>query len=397
MFSDHGWPVVSGEEHPWTSTIPRQMLAQSARRAHSRPYRAALVPRIARTALVLPSDVAGLVAEATAEIVRFDTELGAALAPVSGILLRSESASSSLIENLSSGAKTIAVAELGDSSKRNAMEIVGNVAAMRAAIELANRLDADAVLAMHRALLENVEPGIAGKWREQQVWVGGSSIGPHKADYVAPHHSHVPGLIDDLVAFIARDDLPPLVLAAVTHAQFETIHPFPDGNGRTGRALIHSILRSRGLTRSVTVPVSAGLLTDTTAYFATLAAYRRGDPVAIIREICAASERALVNGRQLVSDLQQARARWADVVVARRDAAAWRLADLLLRQPVVDTATVVRELNVTPNNAPRAIAHLVEAGVLKEFTGFKRNRLWQSTEVLTALDAFATRAGRRVP
>ncbi len=169
------------------------MLSQSARRAHSGPYRAALVPRIARTALVLPSDVAGLVAEATAEIVRFDTELGAALAPFSGILLRSESASSSLIENLSSGAKAIAVAELGDSSKRNAMEIVGNVAAMRAAIELANRLDADAVLAMHRALLENVEPGIAGKWREQQVWVGGSSIGPHKADYVAPHQATCPG------------------------------------------------------------------------------------------------------------------------------------------------------------------------------------------------------------
>lgn len=397
MFSDQGWPVVGVEEHPWVPTIPREMLSQSARRTHTGPYGAALVPRIAPTELVLPSEVAGMVAEASAEIARFDTELGAELAPFSSILLRSESASSSLIEHLSSGAKAIAVAELGDTSKRNATEIVGNVAAMRAAIDLADRLDADAVLAMHRALLENVEPGVAGRWREQQVWVGGSSIGPHKADYVAPHHSHVPALIDDLIAFVTRDDIPLLALASVAHAQFETIHPFPDGNGRTGRALIHSILRSRGLTRAVTVPVSAGLLTDTSAYFATLVAYRQGDPLPIIRELCGATERALINGRQLVNDLRQARARWADVVVARRDAAAWRLADLLLRQPVVDTTTVVRELNVTPNNAPRAIAPLVEAGVLKEFTGFKRNRLWQATEVLTALDAFAARAGRRVP
>ena len=157
-----------------------------------------------------------------------------------------------MIENLSSGAKSIAVAELGDTSKRNATEIVGNVAAMRAAIELEDRLDPDAVLAMHRALLQHVEPEMAGKWREQQVWIGGSSIGPHKAEYVAPHHSHIAALIDDLVSFIRRDDIPSARSAAIAHAQFETIHPFPDGNGRTGRALIHSILRSRGLTRSVT-------------------------------------------------------------------------------------------------------------------------------------------------
>jgi Fic family protein len=395
VFSDQQWPVVGEEEHSWMPRIPPDMLSQSARRAHTGPYRAAVVPAIARAALVLSSEVAGLVADASGEIARFDAEVGAQLAPFAGILLRSESASSSLIEHLSSGAKAIAVAELGDTSKRNATEIVGNVAAMRAAIELADHLDAAAILAMHRALLENVEPQIAGKWREQQVWVGGSSLGPHQADYVPPHQRHVPTLMDDLVTFVGRHDLPPVVSAAVAHAQFETIHPFPDGNGRTGRALIHSILRSRGLTRSVTVPVSAGLLSDTSAYFGTLTAYRHGDPFAIIREVCLASERAVINGRRLVADLHQARARWADVVVARKDAAAWRLADLLLRQPVVDTATISRELGITANNTPRTIAPLVAAGVLEEFTGFSRNRLWQASEVLTALDAFAARAGRR--
>jgi Fic family protein len=395
MFSDDAWPEFGYEEHPWIPRIPQDYLSHSLRRAHSGPYRAAVVPKIAGLPLTLPADVAAQVTDASAEVARFDAEVGLHLAPFASILLRSESASSSRIEHLSSGAKAIAVAELGDTSKRNATEIVGNVAAMRAAIDLADQLDADAILAMHRALLDHVEPEIAGKWRDEQVWIGGSSVGPHQADYVAPHHQHLPVLIEDLVAFVARDNLPPLVLAAVAHAHFESIHPFPDGNGRTGRALIHSILRARRLTRSVTVPVSAGLLADTQAYFATLTAYREGNPFAIVRELCEATERALANGRRLVDDLERTRERWNGAVVARRDAAAWRLADLVLRQPVVDTATIVREVGVTANNAPRTLAPLVEAGVLHEFTGFKRNRLWQATEVLTALDAFAQRAGRR--
>jgi hypothetical protein len=71
------------------------------------------------------------------------------------------------------------------------------------------------------------------------------------------------------------------------------------------------------------------------------------------------------------------------------------LADLLLRQPVIDAAVVATELGIQIGNANRAIAPLVDAGILTEFTGFKRNRMWQSREVLTALDDFAARAARR--
>jgi len=111
-------------------------------------------------------------------------------------------------------------------------------------------------------------PDIAGRWREQQVWIGGSRFGPHEADFIPPHHDRVPAAMADLAAFMARPDLPVLTQAAIAHAQFETIHPFPDGNGRVGRALVHSLLKAGGLARSVTVPVSAGLLGDTGTYFA---------------------------------------------------------------------------------------------------------------------------------
>jgi len=205
----------------------------------------------------------------------------------------------------------------------------------------------------------------------------------------------VPDLMADLVRFSRRTDLPLLSQAAIAHAQFETIHPFPDGNGRTGRALIHAMLRGHGLTRNVTVPVSAGLLTDTSGYFDALTAYREGDPSAIVRKLAEATFAAVTNGRQLVRELRSIRNGWDGRLTARRGATAWRLVDVLLRQPVIDTPTVARELDVTPQNALRAITPLVHAGILEEFTGFARNRMWQCREVLDALDDFATRAGRR--
>jgi Fic family protein len=388
-----GWPALAWEEHDWVSKVPPEMVSAKVRKRHSGSYRSAVVPAIAELTPRLPVAVASLAEEASIEIARFDAELGAEVAPFASVLLRSESASSSLIENLTSGAKAIALAELGSTEKRNATEIVGNVAAMKAALDLADRLDQNAILAMQRALVGEHDPAIAGRWRDEQVWIGGDSFGPHGAEFIAPHHAHVPALMDDLVRFTGRTDLPLLSQAAIAHAQFETVHPFADGNGRAGRALIHSMLRGHGLTRNVTVPVSAGLLTDARGYFDTLTAYREGNPAAIVENLAQASFTAVSTGRQLVAELRTIRASWNEKIRARRGAGAWRLADALIRQPVVDAATVAEALNVTPENALRAIKPLIDAGVITEFTGFARNRMWQSTEVLSALDAFAARAG----
>lgn len=387
------WPHLGYEEHPWE--IPTG-ISHSARRRLSSTYSAAVVPEIAGIDRVpLPGETEALVAEASAEVARFDAEVGADIAPFASILLRSESAASSKIENLTASAKAIALAELGDPSRRNASVIVANTHAMQAAIALADRLDIDAVLAMHTALLGPSRPEWCGHWRNQQVWIGGSDWGPFDAVYVAPHHSRVPQAMSDLVAFMARDDLPPLTQATVAHAQFETIHPFPDGNGRVGRALIHALLKHQGLTRQVTVPVSAGLLVDTTAYFDALGAYRDGEPAPIIHRLADASFAAIGNGRRLVSDLHQVRAGWDDRLRVRRGATAWAVADLLLRQPVIDSGLVQRELEVPAMTANRAIGALADASVLTKVSGQYRDRKWSAQEVLAALDDFARRSGRR--
>lgn len=389
------WPAIGTREVPWRPALPEDVVPRAVRLRHSGPYRAAVVPLIAGRTPQVGAAVLRAAEDAAAEIARFDTRMGSEVAPFAAVLLRTESASSSRIEQLTSGARAIAVAELGSPSTRNAEAVVGNVAAMRAALELAQAPSPAAVLAMHEALLRGTEPGIAGRWRSEQVWVGGTSYGPHQAEYVAPVAQDVPGLVEDVTRFAVRTDMAPVVLAAVAHAQFETIHPFPDGNGRTGRALVHCLLRHHGVTRAVTVPVSAGLLVDVAGYFDALTAYRRGEVEPVVESFTRGTLAAITNATELVEQLRGVRAGWDDLVRARSDSAAWRIADLLVRQPVVDAAAVTRELGVPAQNVVRSLAPLLAAGVVTEFTGRRRNRMWQAGEVLDALDAFAARAGRR--
>jgi Fic family protein len=358
-------------------------------------YRFAVPAKIADLVLDLPPSVFAESESASHEITRFDAELGGEIAPFAAVLLRAESAASSQIENLTASARAIAEAELpGGKAKRNAEMIVANTAAMQAAIDLSDTVDADAILAMHRALMVNEPRHAPGEFRTEPVWIGGGST-PIGATFVGPRHEAVPGAIGDLIAFAQRADVSTLPQIAVGHAQFESIHPFTDGNGRTGRALVQAMLRNKGLTRQVTVPVSAGLLADTGAYFAALTSYRDGDAAPIVERFSQATVLAIANGRQLVADLRDIRETWNDVITARSDSAVWKVADLLTRRPVVNAALLARELGIESTNAHRYLNPLTEAGILIETTSGPRNRVWRSPEMLAALDAFAERAGRR--
>jgi Fic family protein len=114
-----------------------------------------------------------------------------------------------------------------------------------------------------------------------------------------------------------------------------------------------------------------------------------------VHRLADASYSAMANGRQLVADLHAVRAGWDDLIKARRGAAAWRLADLLLRQPIVDSPLVQEEWDAPARTVERAIDALARAGVLTEVSGNARDRKWAAEEVLRSLDDFAARAGRR--
>ena len=308
--------AVEYETLPW-DVSPAASYVRAAQQQQGN-YRAAISANIADLTVNLPSDVLADAEDASREVTRFDAELGGEIVPFSSVLLRTESAASSNIENLTASARAIAEAEMpGARPTANAKIIVANTAAMVAAINLADKIDAEAILAMHKALMRDVDPKSAGRWREEQVWIGGGTHGPRGAMFVPPHHGRVLAAIDDLLRFAQRDDIPALPQISLAHAQFETIHPFTDGNGRAGRALIQAMLRRKGLTRKVTVPVSAGLLTDTDSYFAALTAYREGESAPIVRRVSEAAVAAVFNGRELVSELHAVRAEWNDKITAR--------------------------------------------------------------------------------
>ena len=135
------------------------------------------------------------------------------------------------------------------------------------------------LLAFHQRLLENTRQARhAGRFREKQNWIGGSEYNPCSAAFVPPPPELVPKLIEDLCAFCVSESLPAVAQAAIAHAQFETIHPFADGNGRTGRALIQLVLRRRGLATRVLPPVSLVLATRSSDYIDGLTATRYRGP-----------------------------------------------------------------------------------------------------------------------
>ena len=390
------WPPITYERVEWDRSETTAGISRRAALRARGPYDAAVPPTIA--ALRVPpiaADVATAAEDAIIELGRFDGEVGAVTAPFSAILLRSESAASSEIEQLTASAKSIALAELGRKAGQNSRAIVGNVRAMEAAIEMAEDLDASSIIRMQAEILRDDQPEHTGGWREQPVWIGGGyTNSPHSASFVPPRHDRVPALVDDLVAFARRTDLPALPQVAIAHAQFETIHPFPDGNGRTGRALIQAMLHRLGVTRNVTVPVSAGLLRDTRGYFDALTAYRDGDVEPIVRELAEASSEAIRNGRRLVADLTDVRSRWESATTARAGSAGRRLLDVLQRQPVIDARLAGEELHVSARNAQNGIDRLVDDGILHQIGSAERGRAYEAREVLVALDAFAARAKR---
>lgn len=390
------WPAVTYQKLEWSTPAEWQPRAGEYR-SRSQSYKAALPPEIAILNPEPRPETIEKAVSATNELNRFDAEHGLRMENFAPILLRSEATSSSQIEHLTANSRNIMAAELDLSDRQNAREIAGNTAATRTALALANDPSAESILAMHQALLCQALPS-AGAWRNEAVWIGTSGRSPIGAEFVAPPHDLVPALIDDLSAFMTRRDVLPLTGVAISHAQFETIHPFVDGNDRTGRALAQSLLRFHGVTRNVAIPVSAGLVADVDGYHSALTAYRQGNIDDIILAFADASLRSVENARMLINDLDELGSRWESIVESqriRKSSGTWQAITQILRQPVFTTATLGEAMKIEPTNLYRVLNRLAELGIISKHNVHRRGSYWSAPAALAAIDAFAERAGRR--
>ena len=390
------WASLDWEQQPlWQHRDP--LASHRARQRNTGEFKSAVTPRIAEQTPQLSPQLHTLVQDCTRTITCFDEQhatLGGV--PFAAVLLRGESASSSQIENLTVSARRLSLAVVGASSSavgHNAELVARNVRAMQAALGVAESLTIESIMHMHHELTAGTLDD-AGKFRQQWVWVGGQS--PVTADYVAAHWKLVPAAMNDLVEFLARRDLDPLVQAAIAHAQFETVHPFTDGNGRTGRALISALLMARGVTKHVVLPISSGLLHDVADYIAALTAYRAGDVEPMIRCFIQASNAAVENARILAEDLSGLRDKILGT--ARRTTSALKaVADFCCTEPAFTVQMVEQNTSVAPATIYRIITTLEKAGVIRrEKTFVLGQRVWTVPHLNDALDAFAARAGRRV-
>ena len=356
-------------------------------------------PAIARRFPPLSRETSVAIEAATAAIAGFDRGSGTHLAPLSGFLLRSESIATSKIERIAADPNDLARALVGLEAGRAAEQ---TAAALRAVNELvvhagSGAITLDAINDSHRVLMtgDRFEGHEAGRTRRVQNWIGGSDFTPRGAVHVPPPPDLVDPLLADLVNFANRVDVPTVAQAAITHAQFESIHPFTDGNGRIGRALINAVLRRRGLTIRVVVPIASVMLANVDGYFAQLDAYRAGDANEFVRYLAdasvIASEEAVTSGDVLAA-LPSA---WRDRVPARKGSATDRLLERLLEAPVLTDRTAAALAGSSVRRIYDALDRLTDANVLDEITGKRRDRIWVVGDVLDELDRLEERIGRR--
>lgn len=296
-----------------------------------------------------------------------------------------EATASSRIEGTQTGiGEALQKLENIDPEKRDDWQEVQNyVAAMNQAIAalaklpLSGRLLRDA----HRTLMQGVrgEHQQPGEFRLSQNWIGGSSL--KDAAFVPPHHTDVPDLMTDLERFLndAEHPVPDLVRAGIAHYQFETIHPFLDGNGRIGRLLITLYLVSRGLLARPALYLSAYFEKHRQLYYDNLSRARTHNDLSqwlrfFLEGIRQTSESSIASFKAIISLRERCEREIA--VLGKKARLAQAALRLLYGRPIVDGQDLAASLEINISTALRLIQDFVRLGVLRESTGFKRNRVF---------------------
>lgn len=360
---------------------------------------ATIPPLIADVDFHPPLDLVGVMERSLVAVSSADAAAAANSAALNRFLIRTESVASSKIERVSADAVAFAKAIAGNRSNTSATSMVAASNALTTLVSRVGdrgRFEHEDLLDAHAALMRDdpAEASYAGRVRDMQNWIGGSDHSPRDALHVPPAPERVADLVDDLIVYLNRDDVPVFVQAAIAHAQFESIHAFTDGNGRIGRALVSAVLRRRRVTKNSVVPLASALLARRDDYFATLGEYRAGDPTPIIRLFARAAEVAATQSQASITRVSELPQEWAAVVKPRAGAALEVLLSAFYDHPVMSISDIERASPASTVPTYAAIDRLETAGIIREITGRKRDRVWVASDLMAELDELDRRIQR---
>ena len=338
-----------------------------------RPARAWIPDRLSERSFDFDERTIRATEQATAALRLTDRSLPADFEPLARLLLRTEGIASSSIEGVRAPIVDVAVSEVASSSS-NAGWIADNLSAVAEAMSTTGDLSTESLHQWHQRLMVHspLDPSMVGAFRAAPSWIGGTS--PQDAAFVPPPAAAVPGLVDDLIAWANADHLDPVTQAALVHAQFETIHPYADGNGRLGRILIGWVLLRRGVVGRLPPPISVLIARDPGGYISGLHLFREGPSDHYVRwfaDVVAASAR---QSDEMVERISRTLRRWEqDLDDLRSDAAALRLIRQLPQAPVVTAPQVAVLLETSERSARTALELLRQRGMVELVTPAQRD------------------------
>lgn len=391
------WPAHSSRTVPWVSRGSRGSKADRM----LKEIDASIPPFIAELTYTPLPETAIELERAVREIVATDAGSDSQLSSLGRFLIRTESVASSKIEQIEASLDDYARALAGVKSNESAVSMVKSAQALHELVEAAGsgRIEMGAILAAHHKLMEDdpAEHAYAGRLRDVQNWIGGSDYSPRGAVHIPPPHDLVAGYMDDLISFANRDDVPTVAQAAIVHAQFESVHPFTDGNGRIGRALINAVLRRRGLTSGTVVPIASAMVAHTQRYFDLVNNYRTGALEPFVLDVARSAQVASSEARTSAAVLAGLPGQWAGISKPRAGSAAAAIIGILLEHPVI-SADGVEQLfhSVSSTAVYEALARLEKDGIIREVTARKRNKVWSAILVMEELDDLADRIAQRM-
>jgi len=300
--------------------------------------------------------------------------------------VRKEAVLSSQIEGTQSSLQDLLAAEadlFDETMPRDVDEVVNYVRAMKHGLVRLGELPVSVRLIreIHAQLLDGVRGGRLqpGELRHSQNWIGPAGCTLAGASFVPPPHAEVPQALGDLERFLHTDDgLPPLVKIALAHVQFETIHPFLDGNGRVGRLLITFLLTEAGILHKPVLYLSHYFRQHRQAYYDHLQAVReQGAWEAWLRFFLHGVIEVAAEAADTARRIQLLREQHRSAITERLGRAAGnghRVLESLFDRPIVSVADIKGMTGTTYAAANTLVAKLVELGILLEMTGYTRNR-----------------------